>query len=224
MAVCQIQAAVRLQKVGDHLRPSAACPAASRSRPRSRRRGRTRAARRWRPAHRRHPPRRSAPGPARPSSLASSRAASIAGAEKSRPTTSAPRCASVSVSMPKWHCRCSTRKPATGPSSASSMALSRPWPASSRSRDRTVCERNVDRHALVPVGAIEPAPVRRSAVEWLAMRAHQRVPPGLLRTSTSKPAALAAPPSPSGARGRASRSPPRAARALAGRSEKTRWW
>lgn len=49
---------------------------------------------------------------------ASARAARIAGAEKSRPTTSAPRCARVNVSRPKWHCRWSTRRPASGGSSA----------------------------------------------------------------------------------------------------------
>ena len=67
------------------------------------------------PGRRKGRPRRSAPawrGRARPPGRG---AALIAGAEKSSPTTSAPRCARVSVSRPKWHCRCSTRSPADRP-------------------------------------------------------------------------------------------------------------
>src|SRR5262245_33515867 len=52
---------------------------------------------------------------------ANRRAAAIASVEKSKPTALAPRCANFRVSKPKWHCRCRTRLPATGPSSASSI-------------------------------------------------------------------------------------------------------
>ena len=46
----------------------------------------------------------------------------------------APRCASFSVSTPKWHCRCSTRRPLTSPSSASSIGWSLPRPARNDAR------------------------------------------------------------------------------------------
>jgi hypothetical protein len=69
------------------------------------------------------------PQPGRPSEAASDLAASIAGAEKSSPLTSAPRRAQDSVSSPMWHCRCTSRRPATGPTSATSNGCSVDAPA-----------------------------------------------------------------------------------------------
>jgi hypothetical protein len=46
-----------------------------------------------------------------------------------RETGSAPRCARIRLSRPKWHCRCSTRSPSTGSSSASSIGFSLSHPA-----------------------------------------------------------------------------------------------
>ena len=67
----------------------------------------------------------------RPTSSASARAVLIPSPEKSTPVTTAPRRAQLSVSRPKWHCRCSSvvPSPTSGPSSPSSMALSEVLPA-----------------------------------------------------------------------------------------------
>ena len=50
-------------------------------------------------------------------------AAAMADGEKSRPVTVAPRRAHDRVSRPKWHCRCTSEQPSTGPSSSGSNVL-----------------------------------------------------------------------------------------------------
>ncbi len=62
----------------------------------------------------------------RPTSSARARACAIASPEKSAPVTTAPILAQLSVSRPKWHCRCSRDVPSwmSGPSSSRSMFVS----------------------------------------------------------------------------------------------------
>ncbi|MCZ7685250.1 MAG: hypothetical protein M5U28_43340 [Sandaracinaceae bacterium] len=60
---------------------------------------------------------------------ASERASSIATGEKSTPVTRAPRRAQLSVSIPKWHCRCTSDLSLTSPSSPVSIGSSAHLPA-----------------------------------------------------------------------------------------------
>jgi hypothetical protein len=58
----------------------------------------------------------------------------MAGTEKSSPLTTAPRRAQDSVSSPMWHCRCTSRRPDTEPTSRVSNGRSVDAPARNPAR------------------------------------------------------------------------------------------
>ena len=70
----------------------------------------------------------------RPSAAASEDAASMAGAEKSSPLTTAPSRAQDNVSSPMWHCRWTSERPATEPTSDTSNGRNDDAPARNPSR------------------------------------------------------------------------------------------
>jgi hypothetical protein len=70
----------------------------------------------------------------KPSEAASDEAADMAGTEKSSPLTTAPRLAHDSVSSPMWHCRWTSERPATEPTSDTSNGRSVQAPARNPAR------------------------------------------------------------------------------------------
>ena len=221
----QIQPAPGFEEMGDHLGPAPHVRQPAERTPCHVDEIEGIARRRWRRARRRHrhdEARPRLPGPARLPAAGPHRRRAT---EKSSPTTSAPRCASVRVSVPKWHCRCSTRRPSTGPSSASSMALSRPRPVAQRAADRRPPQRMWIGTRSSQLARLR---VRQSFVSSAVGRA--RRPPSALSAGVAAHLDLearrlqACPPSRSGAsRSRVSMTSSSSA-PLAGRSEKMRWW